>query len=225
MPATTSPSSWSRFRPTAYAELDKTVTADALKRQGVTLEAREAVPLSTGKAFLVIGRQEVEKRQDSQMDSGGLLAGSDRARHRADPGRRQDRLSRRRDPRRAGDARRPHRRSGRGAARPVAVQGRRACGISDRRGRPGTRGHAERCAARTRRDRSTPRLEPHIFVTVAPGGPAQNAERDAFARDVFATIPNLKEIRVTTSETVADGRPAGPPDPRQCPGRHERPPR
>src|SRR5262249_56912520 len=37
----------------AYADLDKSVTADALKRQGVTLETREDVPLSIGKAFLV----------------------------------------------------------------------------------------------------------------------------------------------------------------------------
>ena len=48
-------------------------------------------------------------------------------------------------------------------------------------------------------------LEPHLLVTIAPGGPAQNAERDAFARDVFATIPNLKEIRITTSEPLRMG--------------------
>src|SRR5262245_37429495 len=41
----------------AYADLDKSVTADTLKRQGVTLEAREDVPLSIGKAFLVTGHQ------------------------------------------------------------------------------------------------------------------------------------------------------------------------
>src|SRR6202048_3696344 len=44
----------------AYPDLDKSVTADALKRQGVTLEAREDVPLAVGKAFLVTGHQEVE---------------------------------------------------------------------------------------------------------------------------------------------------------------------
>ncbi len=40
---------------------------------------------------------------------------------------------------------------------------------------------------------------------MTPGGPAQNVERDAFARDVFATIPNLKEIRITTSEPLRMG--------------------
>src|SRR5438477_6168630 len=38
--------------PQAYADLDKSVTADALKRQGVKFETREALPLSTGQAFL-----------------------------------------------------------------------------------------------------------------------------------------------------------------------------
>jgi len=42
----------------AYAELDKTISADALKKQGMIFEKREAIPLATGQAFLVIGRQE-----------------------------------------------------------------------------------------------------------------------------------------------------------------------
>src|SRR2546427_2711424 len=45
----------------AYAELERSVSAEVLRREGVTLERREAMSLSTGKAFLVIGRQEIEK--------------------------------------------------------------------------------------------------------------------------------------------------------------------
>ena len=45
----------------AYRDLEKSITPDALKKQGVTQETREALSLATGKAFLVIGRQEVEK--------------------------------------------------------------------------------------------------------------------------------------------------------------------
>src|SRR5262249_53567521 len=48
------------FPPEAYAELEKTVSADALKRQNVALEKREALTLSTGKAFLVVGRLTAE---------------------------------------------------------------------------------------------------------------------------------------------------------------------
>src|SRR5262245_7141950 len=45
----------------AYADLDKSVGAEALKRQGLTMESREAMPLAVGNAFLVIGHQEIEK--------------------------------------------------------------------------------------------------------------------------------------------------------------------
>ena len=44
--------------------------------------------------------------------------------------------------------------------------------------------------------------EPHIFAAIAPGAPAQTTDRDAFAREVFATLPNMREIRVTTSEPL-----------------------
>jgi hypothetical protein len=47
--------------------------------------------------------------------------------------------------------------------------------------------------------------EPHIFVAIAPGGPAQSSERDNFARELFATFPNLKEIRIVSSEPLRMG--------------------
>src|SRR5262249_53724576 len=46
--------------PQAYADLDKSISADALKQQGLTFETREEMPLSTGKAFLVLGHHEVD---------------------------------------------------------------------------------------------------------------------------------------------------------------------
>jgi hypothetical protein len=45
----------------AFAELERSVSPETLKREGVTLEKREAMQLATGKAFLVVGRQEIEK--------------------------------------------------------------------------------------------------------------------------------------------------------------------
>src|SRR5258707_14019840 len=45
-------------------------------------------------------------------------------------------------------------------------------------------------------------MEPHIFIAISPGGPAQPGDRDAFARDVFATVPNLRDTRITTSEPL-----------------------
>src|SRR5499427_9965478 len=44
----------------AYADLDRSVSADTLNQQGLTFETREAMPLSTGEAFLVVGHHEVD---------------------------------------------------------------------------------------------------------------------------------------------------------------------
>jgi len=41
----------------AYAEMEKTLTSEALKKQGVTLEKRQSLQLSIGKGDLVVGTQ------------------------------------------------------------------------------------------------------------------------------------------------------------------------
>ncbi len=40
----------------AYAEIEKSPSADALKKQGITVEKREPVQLTNGKGFLIIGK-------------------------------------------------------------------------------------------------------------------------------------------------------------------------
>jgi hypothetical protein len=42
----------------AFAEIERTMTNDALKKQGMTVEKRESVPLGNGNAILAIVRQE-----------------------------------------------------------------------------------------------------------------------------------------------------------------------
>jgi hypothetical protein len=184
----------------AFAELDKTVTADALKKQGVALETREAMPLATGKAFLVIGRQEVEKTKirkwilvasspaltalvTVQIPDAAKAAYPDTAIRamlasvaiRATvPVDEQLGLL----PFRIGEL---------AGFKVGAVMPGRAVMLSDA---PDAQG------------RPTASMDPHIFVAVAAGGPAQATERDRFARDVLSTIPNVKEIRITTSEAL-----------------------
>lgn len=188
----------------AYADLDKTITADALKRQGVTLESRDAVPLPLGKAFLVIGRQEVEKTKirkwilvaaspaltalvTVQMPEGAQSTYPDAtiraaletvAVRSAVPIDEQLGLL----PFKVGEF---------AGFRVAGVVPGRAVMLSD------APADAPGPPAATQ--------EPHLLVTVAPGGPAQNAERDAFARDAFGTIPNLKDIRITSSEALRMG--------------------
>jgi hypothetical protein len=54
-----------------------------------------------------------------------------------------------------------------------------------------------------------PDVDAHIVVAVAPGGPAQASNRDAFARDLFSTIPNIKDVHVNSAEPLRIGGQAG----------------
>jgi hypothetical protein len=190
--------------PQAYPDLETSVTADALKRQGLTLEAREAVALPSGQAFLVIGRQETEKAIVRKW----ILVASSPA---------LTALVTVQIP----DAARPLYPDAaiREALATVAVRvsvpmdeqlglvpfkvgelaGFRIGGVLPGRAVVLSDGPANLPGS------PDVTIEPHIVVAVAPGGPTQSGERDAFARDVFATVPNLKEIRVTTSESLRLG--------------------
>jgi hypothetical protein len=190
----------------AYAELEKSITADALKKQGVTLERREPLSLAVGKAFLVIGRQEVEKTRlrkwflvvgtptltalvTVQLPDAAKAAYPDTAIRAAlqslavrttIPVEEQLSLL----PFKVGDL------AGFGVG--GVVPG-RALMLSD--------GVSDAPAP------SSPpaRGAPHIFVAIAPGGPAQAGERENFARDVFGAVPNLKDARITASEPLRMG--------------------
>ena len=187
--------------PQAYADLDASVTAETLKRQGVTMESREALPLPSGKAFLVVGRQEVDNvkiRKWILVASSPTLTGfvtvqmpetatalypdaairaslATLAFRAAVPVDEQLGLL-------------PFKVSELSGFRIAGVIPGRAVMLSDApAGAPGSPDSTN---------------EPHIFAAIATGGPAQSADRDTFAREVFATLPNTREIRVTTSEPL-----------------------
>ena len=189
--------------PQAYADLDKPISADALKQQGLTFETREDMPLSTGKAFLVLGHHEVENMKIRKWilvaASSGLTA-----------------LVTVQIPE-AAKALYPDA-AIRAALATLAIRntvpveeqlsllpfkvsdlaGFRVGGIVP--GRALMLGDAAADAPGTGAI-----TEPHLFVAISPGGPVQTGDRDAFARDVFATVPNLRDIRITTSEPLRIG--------------------
>ena len=189
--------------PQAYADLDKSITADALKQQGLTFETRENMPLSTGNAFLVLGHHEVENMKIRKWilvaASSGLTA-----------------LVTVQIPE-AAKALYPDA-AIRAALATLAIRntvpveeqlsllpfkvsdlaGFRVGGIVP--GRALMLGDAAADAPGTGAI-----TEPHLFVAISPGGPVQTGDRDAFARDVFATVPNLRDIRITTSEPLRIG--------------------
>src|SRR5262245_30744638 len=188
----------------AYADLDKSVSAEGLKRQGLTLESREAMPLATGDAFLVIARQEIEKikirkwilvasspaltalvtvqvrdsAQTNYPDSVVRAALSSLAIRSVVPIDEQLGLL----PFKVGEL------AGFGIA--GIMPGRAVMLVDALAGAPAA-------AARG--------VGAHMLVGVGPGGPAQTGEREAFARDVLATVPNLRELRITTSEPLRIG--------------------
>jgi hypothetical protein len=190
--------------PDAYPELDRTTTADALKKQGFAMESREPVTLAGGKAFLVIGRQEIEKVWIRKLI---LIANLETVTvlvtvqiPEAVKGRYPDAVIRTAVqtltvrpsvpveeqlallPFKVGD-----------------LAGFKVAGVIP--GRAIMLGDAaeEKPGAQPALG---PAVEPHIFVSIAPGGPAQTADRNHFAREVFATVPNLKGARITGSESL-----------------------
>lgn len=187
--------------PDAYAELERTVSPEALKKQGLTLESREAMPLAAGKAFLVIGRQQLDKVWIRKLILVADLSIATVLVTTQIPESVRDRYP---------DAvirtaltsltTRP--------TVPVEEQlalvpfkvadlaGFKVAGVIPGRavmlGEPAD--PAPPGAARG--------VAPHIMVAMAPGGPAQAGERDHFAREVFGSVPNLKGIRITGSESL-----------------------
>jgi hypothetical protein len=188
----------------AYADLDRAMNAEALKRQGVTFDAREPVALASGSAFLVVGRQEVEK---TQVTKWFLVASSpaltalvtmqvpDAAKALYPDAAIRAALAtlviRPTVPIEEQLGLVPFKVDELAGFRIAGVIPGRAVMLSDA---PADRGGPPEAAT-----------EPHIFVAIAPGGPAQNSERDNFARELFATVPNLKEIRIVSSEPLRMG--------------------
>jgi hypothetical protein len=185
----------------AYAELHRTVTADALKRQGLILESRETVSVPTGNAFLVIGRQQVENiklRKWIFIAAAPTLTAlvtvqvPDTSRGRYPDAAIRTMLTsltiRSTVPVDEQLGLLPFKVGDLAGFRVGGVIPGRALMLSD--------------ALADAAGRPVAGSEPQMLVNVAPGSPAQSSDREAFARDVFATIPNIKDIRLTSSEAL-----------------------
>jgi len=181
----------------AFSELERTMTADALRRGGMTLERREAISLSSGKAFLVVGRQEVDKTKLRKW----IVVGSSPALTALVTFQVPD--------------------SAKASYSEAAIRSTLATvairtsvpveeqlslvpfKLGDLAGFQVGGVIAGRGVALSDPPGATPSpVQPHIFVAVAPGGPAQLGDRDAFARDIFAAVPNMRDVRLTSSEPM-----------------------
>lgn len=184
--------------PEAYAELARSMTPDTLRKQGLTFEKRESHNLVTGPAFLVITHQKVEKVKlrkwifvaeapdltalvtiqipdaaDKAYPENAIRAALSTVAVRPSvPVQEQLGLL-------------PFRVNELAQFRVSGVIAGRAIMLTD---------------AAT--DVPGPDVDSHLVVAIAPGGPGPGGNRDTFARDVFNTIPNLKDVRINSSEPL-----------------------
>jgi hypothetical protein len=185
----------------AFAEIEKTMTNDALKKQGITVEKRESLLLKNGKSLLIIARQEAEgirfrkwllvaplpevtalvsfeipqAAKDIYSDAAIRAALTSLTARTSVPVEEQLSLV----PFRLGDL---------AGLRVVAVIPGRAIQLTD-----GPKNAVDTID------------QPHMVIGAVPGGPQQAADRDNFARFALAGLPPLKDMRIISSEAMRIG--------------------
>jgi hypothetical protein len=186
--------------PLAFPEIEKAMTADALKKQGVAVAFREPITLKDGKGFLIAGRQVVDgiplrkwilvgstpdvtalvtalvpdDAKSVYPDSavrGALSSLEIRADIPAD-----ELLSLL-----------PFKLNDLGGFRPFRVE---AASIFLTDGPKNTIDTNE---------------QPLLVVSAAPGGPAEAPQRDNFARNLLAGLPGLTDVRIISTDLIRLG--------------------
>jgi hypothetical protein len=195
----------------AFAQIEKTLDAEALKKEGITLDKRETVPLDHGKALLVTGRQVVDKTRyrkwllvaavddltalvnvqapESSTYSDGvvraaLLSLSVRA---TIPEAEQLSLL----PFTVGELAGFH---------VNRVLPGRALMLSDAPVET-----AKDAAKDATKNPAPPAIEAHLLIAAVPGGPGEADERGKFARQAFGEIAGLRDVHLTMSEPLRIG--------------------
>jgi hypothetical protein len=187
--------------PEAFADIDKSMTVEALQRQGLAVEGRESMSLALGKALLLNTRQEVNgvklrkwilAASTTELTALVSVQVPDAASKDYPDDKIREALTtvavRQTVPANEQLSLLPFQIGELAGFRVGGVMAGRAVMLTD-----------------AKDDLPEGRTEPHIVVAIANGGPAQAGERGEFARQVFGTIPNLKDIRVTSSEPLRIG--------------------
>jgi hypothetical protein len=183
--------------PEAYAQFERSDSAEGLKKLGATLEKRETLALPNGQAILVIGRQDklatwmlVAAMPD--MTAMITLRIPDTAKEVY-----PDTALRAMFASLAVRAEVPiAEQLGLLPFRLGEMAGFKIGGVLPGRGVLLTDVAAQAAGSA---------IEPHIIVVLMPGGPAEATDRDDVARQVFRSIPDLKEVRITGSESMRIG--------------------
>jgi hypothetical protein len=184
----------------AFAEIEKTMSAAALKKQGMSIEKRESFPMPTGKALLVVAQQSAGT---TRIRKWLLIAPLGEITALASV---EIPLSVRRYPA-------PAIRTSLAtlATRPYVPVDEQLTLVPFRVGElsgfrlvrvvPGlalqfTDGPKDALEATE---------QPHLVISVAPGGPQQPGDREQFARLALAGLPAFKDLRLTSSDSMRLG--------------------
>ena len=186
----------------AYSEIEKSMTNQALKKQNITVEKREPFALPNAKGMLVVARQEAgnEKLRKWLLIAplGGLTALvsleiplSAKQEIYAEAAIRKSFASvttRPTVPAAEQLALVPFKLGDLAGFQVAGVVPGRAVQLND--------GGQEEPDTTER---------PHLVIGIAPGGPPNAGDRDSFARLAFASPPNLKDVRILSSEPMRIG--------------------
>jgi hypothetical protein len=185
----------------AFAEIDKTMTNDALKKQGMIVEKRETLKLPAGNAIMVLARQETPAGRirkwlliapledvtamvsfEMEAKSPPIYSDDDVRKAFATlttratvPDKEQLMLV----PFRIGDT---------AGLRLVRVVPGVAAQFTD-----GSKDTLEALD------------QPQLVIAVASGGPEQTTDRDQFARSAMSGLPPMKDVRISSSESMRIG--------------------
>jgi hypothetical protein len=185
----------------AYAEIEKTMTNDALRKQGMTVEKREHLTLPSGKALLLFARQDVNAARLRKWlliaPFGELTAlvsfeAPDKAAARYPDAAVRASLAtvafRSLVPDEEKLALLPFRLGDLAGMRLVRVVPGVALQLTD-----------------GPQDSLDAYGQPHLVISAASGGPEQSRDRDHFARLALGGLPPLKDVRIVSAESLRIG--------------------
>ncbi len=187
----------------AYAELKKSATPDTLQHQGLVVDKREDLTLSIGKAFLITAHQQVD---NAPVRKWLLVASTPELTALVNVQMAEQAL-----------ARYPES-AIRASLETLAVRG--PISVEEQLGMlpfklnelagfhvaavlPGRAIVLSDSPAAG--PASVSGTDARFMIAAAPGNPPASDDRDTFARDVFATIPNISDVHITNSEPLRIG--------------------
>ncbi len=183
--------------PQAYAEIEKAMTADQLKKQGVAVAFREQVPLKDGKGTLIAGRQVIDGVAVRKWIMLGttpqatalvtVMVPEEAQKVYPDAALRTALVSfetRTNVPTDELLSLLPYKLNDLGGLRPFRVE---ATTVFLTEGE---------------KDTIAPTEQPVLVISAAPGGPAEQPQRENFARNLFSGMQGMNDLRIVSADTI-----------------------